>query len=70
MAGRFAKQTADGTAANYADALFELLLAALVVGVGLWLLRAERSRLFTRAIRQFISDYALAIAVFIAIGIR
>lgn len=56
--------------ANYAAALFQLLLAAFVVLVALFLYRMETYKALTRGLRRTLADYALSIAIFIAIGIR
>eukprot|EP00045_Choanoeca_perplexa_P005190 m.44001 g.44001 ORF g.44001 m.44001 type:complete len:555 (+) comp12983_c0_seq1:96-1760(+) len=54
---------------NYARALFALILASLVLGVALYFHGAGARTLFPRTARKLIADYALTIAVFVAIGV-
>lgn len=54
---------------TYGNALFALILAAVIVGIGLWLTTFGQRLVFTRLIRKLCVDYALTAAVFIAIGI-
>lgn len=55
---------------NYASALYQLILAAFVVLVALFLHRFETYTSLTRTIRRVLADYALSVAIFIAVGIR
>jgi hypothetical protein len=55
---------------NYARALFAMILALLVLGVALYFHGAGTRILFPRSARKLIADYALTIAVFVAIGVR
>eukprot|EP00730_Choanoeca_flexa_P001165 TRINITY_DN10511_c0_g2_i1.p1 TRINITY_DN10511_c0_g2~~TRINITY_DN10511_c0_g2_i1.p1 ORF type:complete len:558 (+),score=118.55 TRINITY_DN10511_c0_g2_i1:61-1734(+) len=54
---------------NYARALFAMILALLVIGVALYFHMADSRTLFPRQARKLIADYALTIAVFVAIGV-
>jgi hypothetical protein len=55
---------------NYASALFQFILAGVVVLIALLLRQSEKYSVLTRTARRIIADYALSIAIFIAIGIR